>query len=84
MARKTYEDDDGRTVADMSDLERAPLLVPHLRKRRGANRSREDTGLSKSERRAFIFGTLSATLLIAFVFFAAFLILILVLLWAWG
>ena len=95
MARKKYDDDDGRTIADMSDMERAPLFVPRLKKERNGSEDRsseepksdrpwEDNRMSKSERRAFIFGTLGATLLIASIFIVAFLILILVMLWAWG
>ena len=31
---RIYEDDDGRTVADMSDIEPQPMLIPRIYKRR--------------------------------------------------
>ena len=30
MAKKVYDDDDGRTIADMSGVSRKPLIVPDL------------------------------------------------------
>lgn len=32
MAKKVYDDDDGRTIADMSGVSRKPLIVPELNK----------------------------------------------------
>ena len=32
--KRIYEDDDGRTVADMSGLEPQPMLIPRIHKRR--------------------------------------------------
>ena len=81
---RIYEDDDGRTVADMSGIEPQPLLVPRIHKRRDRADFREpdapdandrpwDTSgeLSREERNAAISGALKAGLLIGGVFLAA-------------
>lgn len=68
--RRDYPDDDGRTVADMSGLERRPLLLPR-RPKPGpppADRPWEDRRVSRETRRGLIWGALSAALLIALVF----------------
>lgn len=86
MARdkRRYEDDDGRTIADMSGIEPQPMLVPRIRKRRDRadfvepdspsevnDRPWDTSGqFSRSERRAAIGGALTAALLIALVFLA--------------
>ena len=72
--RKTYDDDDGHTIVDMSGVE-APSLFGHLpggRKKSSAaapdekpDRPWESSGLSGSERRSAVRGALSAALLIA-------------------
>ena len=33
MKNRTYDDDDGRVIADMSDLRRQPMVLPRLSKR---------------------------------------------------
>ena len=79
-----YEDDDGRTVADMSGLEPQPMLIPRTHKRRNRADFREpdtpeandrpwDTSgeLSREERNAAIGGALKAGLLIGGVFLIA-------------
>lgn len=81
MAKKVYDDDDGRTIADMSGLQRRPpLFLPRFRQRyRPAPPQPQDSGeehgrpptpldLSPEERRWYILGTLSAALLVALVF----------------
>lgn len=67
--------DDGRTVADMSGIERTPLIIPkiHGKKKLENENEREgspweDNGLNRQERRAFISGTLTAALLVASIF----------------
>ena len=93
---RTYADDDGRTVADMSGVEPQPLLIPRIRKRRDRAELREpdvpapddrpwepgDT-LTREERGAAVRGALKAGLLIALAFLAggALLILAMQLLW---
>ena len=82
--RRTYDDDDGRTIADMSGIESQPLLVPRIRKRTDRADFREpdapeandrpwDTSgeLSREERNAAIGGALKAGLLIGGVFLIA-------------
>ena len=91
MARekKQYPDDDGRTIADMSGIERQPLMLPRLRKRdrqdpvqtEGTQQPEEQ--LSKEERRSYMFGALGAALLIAAVFVVVFAIAIIILLQFW-
>ncbi len=79
-----YEDDDGRTIADMSGIEPQPLLIPRIRRRRDradfkepdapeANDRPWDTSgeLTREERNAAVFGALKAGVLIALVFLAA-------------
>ena len=80
MARKKYQDDDGRTVADMSGFApRTPLgyLSPAGRRKKDTEDGRPDTdrpweqsGMSREDRRGFIWGALSAALLIALAFIA--------------
>ena len=81
---RIYEDDDGRTVADMSGLEPQPMLIPRIYKRRDRADFREpdapdandrpwDTSgeLSHEERNAAIGGALKAGLLIGLTFLVA-------------
>ena len=81
---RIYEDDDGRTVADMSGIEPQPMLIPRIRKRcdradfrepdaPAANDRPWDTSgeLSREERNAAIGGALKAGLLIGGVFLIA-------------
>ena len=76
MARdkKTYADDDGRTIADMSGVTRRNLLGIRLPES-AAVQAPEESGkpdrpwdtsgqLSREERRSFIWGAVSAALLI--------------------
>ncbi|MBR2879113.1 MAG: hypothetical protein IKC02_00405 [Oscillospiraceae bacterium] len=69
---KRYEDDDGRTIVDMSGVER-PSMFGHLPKRENPvfskpkekpERPWEDSGYNRSERRSAVLGALSASLLI--------------------
>ena len=85
MANKTkingkwvYDDDDGRTIADMNGVERRNLIIPRFPKadepetsdegQVQRDRPWEDKSLSKSETKSFIFGTLSAGLLLVLIF----------------
>ena len=73
MKKRVYDDDDGRTVADMSGIERQPLLLPRFRRKDKAAEEPETDGLgwSREERRAVVLGSIGAVLVIAFVFLAA-------------
>ena len=73
--RKEYPDDDGRTIVDMSGLERAPMLLPRRPKAGpppaeppASDRPWEDRRISRETRRGLIGGALSAALLIALAF----------------
>lgn len=77
--KRVYDDDDGRTIADMSGVQRQPLFLPRLPEgaRRTAARPAppeenarpwEETGLSKKERLWYLLGALKAALLIALAF----------------
>ena len=74
---KQYEEDDGRTIADMSGLApRTPFGFRRKERRElsaPAEESREDRpweqqGTSREDRRSYIWGALSAALLIALAF----------------
>ena len=84
MARKKqYDDDDGRTVADMSGVERPSLFrirpfaseedKPISDENEEIQQSRpwENSQFSKEERRSFVLGAMSASAVIAGVFIAA-------------
>ena len=76
MAKKTFDDDDGRVIADMSDIERTPLIIPrldHLHKKKEPEEKTEsnpweNADFSSKEKRSFIAGALGATLLVASIF----------------
>ena len=92
---KKYDDDDGRTIIDMSQIGAGtgysppegyePVPEP---KRGEAPRERErrpweDTSLTGRERRMYMLGALKATLFIALAYLAGFGLLIWLLLWLW-
>ena len=88
MAKKTWDDDDGRTVADMSDLYvRTPLGYYRLgdraeraaRKKAAAEAKRAPAETSPEDRKGYIWGALSAALLIGLAFIVGLGLLILVL-----
>lgn len=77
--KRVYDDDDGRTIADMSGVERQPMFLPRLPRRDSPGPTRqegpaeeerpwEETGLSPEERRWYILGALKAAMLIALAF----------------
>ena len=99
MARgkKVYDDDDGRTIADMSGLSQQPLWIPRLpsgRKEpapRPEEPDREDrpwekdrNTVSKEEKRWYVLGALKAALLIALVFIVGLGACIALLIWLWS
>ena len=91
---KFYYDEDDLVVADMSNLEPQPLLIPrfdHLYKRKKgeeprsqAQPSQPPVQLEGEERRAMIKGTLAAAFLVLGVIAAAFAGLILLMNFVWG
>lgn len=83
-----YAEDDGRTIADMSGVERQPAFLPRLHRRRSdftesasprSDRPWESSGvqLTREERNAAIRGALKAALLIAGAYIAGAALLIL-------
>lgn len=73
MSRKkrVYEDDDGRTIADMSDISAPSLFVPRsvptskkAPEPQKEKRPWEDTGYSKKERLMIVLGVTKGALLI--------------------
>lgn len=74
MSRKkrVYDDDDGRTIADMTGVSGPNLFVPRSSGRKElqepVKESRqpwEDTGFSRKERFMLVMGAMKATMLIA-------------------
>ena len=75
MARKTYDDDDGRTIADMSGVEHRSVLIPRLpgHKKKTApppegSQPSPQEQMSKKDERSYMAGALLAGLMIAAVF----------------
>lgn len=78
--RREYDDDDGRQIADMSGVERPNLFT--VRTAPKAEKTEDDepaakpewenpaSSMPKDDRRAFIRGALTASLLIALAFLA--------------
>ena len=88
MKNRTYDDDDGRVIADMSDLRRQPMVLPRLPKRKKDSDGPEASAqpeleLTKEERRSYVRGAIGATLLIAGIFIAAAAVVITLLLLLW-
>ena len=83
MKRREYNDDDGRTIADMSDVSRQPLILPRFPKKQKPAENGPETEFSKSDRRAYVRGALGAGLAIGGVFVAAGAAVIALLLTVW-
>ena len=92
--RKIYDDDDGRTIADMSDLTRPSLLgsprgVSKRREMSEPSQERrypweeEAEPFTREERRLYVFAALKASLLIAAVFIVGLGLAILAMIWMW-
>ena len=96
MNKKDSFVDDGRTIADMSGVERQPLLLPNIgpiRKRREERKAAKTSGQKqeyiessedKETRKAYVGGAIGASLLIALVYLGAFALLVVILLLIWG
>jgi len=78
--KKTYDDDDGRVIANMN-VDGMPWYLRDQKKTASSNSGMED--LTKEETRAIIWGTVKAGLLIAGVFLLAALIFILFCIHVW-
>ncbi len=74
MAKKrTYQDDDGRTIADMSGVGPSPMLFPRMPKKATPQEPSpaDDRPWESQQRRDAMGGALKAAMLIAGVFIAA-------------
>lgn len=87
MSRKkrAYEDDDGRTIADMTGVSGPSLFVPRSSGRKEfqepekkSQRPWEDTGYSRKERFMLVMGAMKATMLIALAYILGIGLLILI------
>ena len=67
--KKTYDDDDERTVVDMSEVDPMPVLLPRFRRRKDEPTSEHE--MSKEDRRAVMLGAIGAVLLIGGIFIVA-------------
>lgn len=89
--RKGYDDDDGRTVADMSGVFPQRMWMPGRPPGSGTDRRAQKAGRQEAdgeemtgrERRWYVLGALKAALLIAAVFLVAFGLLIALLIAVW-
>ena len=90
MARrnKVYDDDDGRTIADMSEVSGPSMFVPRKSSRKKPPMEQEESRDTEQEwdpkdRRIYVFGALRAALLIALVYAVGFALIIGLLLLIW-
>lgn len=83
--KKTYEDDDGRTIVDMSSVEQMPLVLPRRRKKPEEQMPKSPTSqdFSDEDRRAVVLGAIGSALLIGGVFIAGAAVVIELMLLAW-
>ncbi|MBQ6474592.1 MAG: phospholipid carrier-dependent glycosyltransferase [Clostridia bacterium] len=91
MAKKVYDDDDGRTIVDMSGVERPRMFgtffrpSPMREERKTAETKKEasEGEFSNKERRWYIFGAMGAALAIGAVFAIGFALAIVLMLTIW-
>ena len=86
--KKKYDDDDGRTIADMRGLERPNMIMPQFGHPKNKNQTKaasdgNNTDLSREERRSYIGGALLAALLITAIFIVVFGVAIWLMLTVW-
>ena len=80
--RKTYDDDDGRVVANMN-IDGMPWYIREHRSRNQRPSEGSDLYLSKEEERALVWGSIKAGLLIAGIFILGAFLFILFCLYVW-
>lgn len=80
--RKTYDDDDGRVVANMN-VDGMPWYIREHRPWKDRPASQSDEQLTKEEERTLIWGAMKAGLLVAGVFILGALAFILFCLYVW-
>lgn len=92
MKKKQYDDDDGRTIADMSGVSPRNIFLPRRTEWEEARKEEEPGSeevpreelLQGKDRRAFIFGALGAALAIAAVFLAGLALVIFLMIFFWS
>ena len=94
-AYKEHDDDDGHTIADMSDISHPPTFFPH-RERSKKQETRDpvqgdsflfekkEEPFTREERRVYVLAALKASLLIAAAFIVGLGVAILVMVLVWG
>ena len=91
--KRTYQDDDGRTIADMSGIEPSPMLLPRIPKKKTGPQEPQPSSdrpwetqeqFTPEQRRAAMGGALRAAMLIAGVFIGAGAIAILLMQLIWN
>ena len=84
---KTYDDDDGRTIADMSGVQRSGMFLPRSLKKHGTFAKQDEEPAepqyTQEQRRSAVGGALTAAIVIAGVFIGAGAILIALLTLFW-
>lgn len=90
MSKKNnYNDDDGRTIADMSGVGRDNLFFPRKHEKKVKEDDSANAGapkaaeMSKKERRMYVLSAIKASLLIWLVFVVIFGLVIFLLLYFW-
>ena len=88
MKQKTYDDDDGRTIADMSGVQRDSMFLPRSLKQHGTFAEKEEEEATEpqytnEQRRTAVGGALTAAMLIAGIFIGAGAIVIAILTLIW-
>ena len=88
--RKVYEDDDGRTIADMSDISHPSAFVPRREKPKRQEKEgsflfeEHEEPFTREERRMYVLAALKASLLIAAAFIVGLGVVVLIMVLAWG
>ena len=67
---RKFDDDDGRTIVDMSEVDPMPMLLPRFRRRKDEEAAHQSE-MSRQDRRAVLMGAMGAVLLIGGIFIAA-------------
>ena len=86
--KRVYEDDDGRTIADMSGVSGPSMFLPKTKRQEleqveRSRKIRPEDQMNRQERRMYILGALKATLMIGAVYLVGFGLIVglLVLIW---
>lgn len=88
--RKVYEDDDGRTIADMSGISHPATFVPRRERPQGQEKENDfpvkehEEPFTREERRMYVFAALKASLLIAAAFIVGLGAVVLIMVLVWG